>query len=256
MKSGYHPKRKTNPIVLDKKIEKLSAKLENLQNTLSAVNQANATHIGHLANFARHDMGNAIQNLHATIKNIEDEVSGEIIEELKASLSMLESTLHNLGQMTHFANKDNFHIPNLFKASEILSRSIIQKNGISLRILSDSDFNTVTIVQPFQGLLQMIHNMILNAVKSFQTNQAEKIIEITVNREDNLCVIEIKNNGRRIPEEDRSKIFDFGFTTTSGSGIGLAYAKYLCEEMNGSIEVSCDSVEFSTVFTIKFPISQ
>ena len=51
-------------------------------------------------------------------------------------------------------------------------------------------------------------------------------------------------------KENFDKIFNFGFTTTSGSGIGLYHVLQIVEKMNGTIEVN-DSLEKGSEFIIK-----
>jgi len=57
--------------------------------------------------------------------------------------------------------------------------------------------------------------------------------------EKNVLHLEIKDNGRglerRVSEPQR--IFEKGFTTTDGSGLGLYHIQHVLGEMNGTIEV-------------------
>ena len=68
--------------------------------------------------------------------------------------------------------------------------------------------------------------------------------------------LEIRDNGCTISEENISKIFDYGYSTTGGSGIGLYHAKYLCEQyFEGSIKVKVNTFGiYNKVFFIILPI--
>ena len=47
----------------------------------------------------------------------------------------------------------------------------------------------------------------------------------------------IQNDGRNIPEIDIPRIFELGFTTTDGSGIGLFNVKSIIERLHGRVDV-------------------
>lgn len=72
--------------------------------------------------------------------------------------------------------------------------------------------------------------------------------------QNNSCIIKIKNNGTAIDDSIVDKIYDYGFTTTDGSGIGLAHAHYLCEEIGATINLDRFVEPFTTVFTIIIPL--
>ncbi|EEF58517.1 ATP-binding protein [Pedosphaera parvula] len=54
---------------------------------------------------------------------------------------------------------------------------------------------------------------------------------------DQVLEIRVLDNGNGIIPECADKIFDFGFTTTDGSGLGLYHAKQLITKMGGEIKI-------------------
>ena len=53
---------------------------------------------------------------------------------------------------------------------------------------------------------------------------------------ENYFIIEVKDNGRGVPEELHDRLFEPSFTTkSSGTGLGLAIAKKIVEGVNGRI---------------------
>jgi signal transduction histidine kinase len=68
--------------------------------------------------------------------------------------------------------------------------------------------------------------------------------------------IEIKDNGRGIPEERINKIFDPGFTTKGagvGTGLGLSICYQIIQDHRGEITVE-SKVGEGTTFTIVLPV--
>ena len=67
---------------------------------------------------------------------------------------------------------------------------------------------------------------------------------------DNKLLISICDNGKGIPDENLDKIFDLGFTTTNGSGIGLYNVKSTIQRMKGEVYV-ISSQDKGTTFNIE-----
>ncbi len=104
---------------------------------------------------------------------------------------------------------------------------------------------------------QMISNLVFNSIKF--TKSFGKI-DIILQKEDQLCVIIIKDNGIGIPQSLIPIIFEKftkakrkGTDGESTFGIGLSIVKKLTELHNGQITVDSIENEGST-FTIKLPI--
>ena len=96
--------------------------------------------------------------------------------------------------------------------------------------------------------------LIMPLMPSYSIRRKEKIVSLTIYREDNRCSISISNNGSQIPEADRKHIFDYKFSTKSGRegerGYGLYIVKELISRSKG--EISFHSDEFETEFIISF----
>ncbi|MDE5645126.1 MAG: HAMP domain-containing histidine kinase [Muribaculaceae bacterium] len=253
----YQPSHRINPVVLAKKIEDQGERILSLQRHLQTVIKSNNSHMDYIANFARHDLGNAIQNISAIIRLIENEIAPEIAESLKASVKHLDSTLGNLGEIIHSDPDKPFPLSRLMTAVNVFVRSSLAADDISIVTNYDLDDKRM-IHQPFQTLLQLLHNLIINAKKAINANEVSdkslKRIEIDANIIDDSCVIAVKDTGCGIPDENLDKIFKFGFTTTSGSGIGLYHAKNVCKEIGGDLFIRRNCDGFSTIFIINFPI--
>ncbi len=248
----YQPHPRIPLKTLEKQVEKLTEKIDMHKKTLDAVIASNNKHMDYLAKFARHDMGNAIQNISATIETLEGDVDSGIIETLRSSVRNLNETLINLGKLILYSPSQTFRLSELITAVEILIRESSHAENIDVKTYFDRN-DKEKITQPFQALLQLIHNLVINAQKALKTRSTDKRIVIDANIDQDMCVIEVKDNGCGIPEENLEAIFEFGFTTTDGSGIGLFHAKYLCDEIGGDIAVSSNQDGFSTIFTLKFP---
>lgn len=256
-KKQYIPNPKYNPVVLSKKIEKLQVDLEHHQNLLLSVSKANDLHVEHLSNFVRHDMKNAIQGIDGTLYNARKEnlIPKEIQDELDTALKLLRSSLDNFSRLIPSSNKKTTTLPEVLNAVEMLSRSELQKQ----QVLAEFDYDRQSICEinySFQSLVQVLHNLIINSDNAL-IGVKEKKLYLRADINNDKCRICLYDNGLPIEANKKEKIFNYGYSTTGGSGIGLFHAKSVVSEMNGTIYVdNSDIPEYTKCFIIEFTPQQ
>lgn len=77
----------------------------------------------------------------------------------------------------------------------------------------------------------IIDNLFSNSMKAGARNIT---VSLSASKDDGLDVI-VKDDGKGIEKRNLSKIFDLGFTTTNGSGLGLYHVKQIVEKMKGRV---------------------
>ncbi len=102
-------------------------------------------------------------------------------------------------------------------------------------------------------LIRVVTNLVKNSIQSIaQKNPEEPRIEVTVKREGSFAIIAVADNGIGVPEENKTCIFEPQFTTkSSGMGLGLGMVKNIVETYGG--QITLDSSEEKTVFSVSFP---
>ncbi len=103
---------------------------------------------------------------------------------------------------------------------------------------------------------QVFMNLLQNAVQAIEGKGTITIH--TSLKGDRHVLLEFEDDGRGIPAEQVSKIFDPGFTSRTrgvGSGLGLAIAYQTVASHNGSIEVASTEGK-GTKFSLSLPIVQ
>jgi signal transduction histidine kinase len=249
----YNPTNKYNPVFQALKIEKLSENVDRFKKVLESLSKSNDNHISYLGNFARHDIKNAIQSMDSILTtNSPAEFNQDMIDSLAAHLNVIRSTMENFVKLVPYSTDGKFKIDALFTAAELLNRAEIQQVRIDLefKFNRNTDFE---IKLPFQSLLQMLNNLIVNSIKALDETEDKRIlVEGNIDKES--FYIRISDNGKHIPEEDKSKVFEYGYTTTGGSGIGLYHAQYLCELFGGTISLDlCPEKDFNKIFSVNLP---
>ncbi len=122
-----------------------------------------------------------------------------------------------------------------------------KSRGTRLNKLSDLSFEIT--VDP-ELLKQSLMNLLQNAIDAVYSNGT---IEINYFKKESDLVIEISDNGKGIPENIKTKIFDLYFTTKpEGTGLGLSIVQKIIAEHNGTIEVFSEINKY-TKFKITLP---
>ncbi len=119
------------------------------------------------------------------------------------------------------------------------------------------EFNTETekinVAISQRDLVRILNNLFKNAIQSMEKS-TEKKIEVYVTKQTETAIVQIKDTGKGMDEEERKHIFIPYFTTKSkGNGLGLAIVKNLILKAGGSIRVTSEKGK-GTSFTLHFPL--
>ena len=117
--------------------------------------------------------------------------------------------------------------------NDVLS-CIYDKNDIDIQCEIDTNCKYEKKIKPL-SFIMMIDNIVGNAIKANATN-----LKIIVdNKLQEYYVIKFIDNGDGIDKsiDDIDSLFEFGVTTTNGSGLGLFYAKKYMRDIKGEINI-------------------
>jgi signal transduction histidine kinase len=130
------------------------------------------------------------------------------------------------------------------------------ESGVSISAEIEDDLPVLSIDK--DAMTQAIFNLLDNAVKF---SRGEKMVRVTVEKNENLIIIKVKDKGIGIENDEKDKIFEKFYRGNSavkyyikGTGLGLSLVKYTVEAHNGHIVIESEP-GWSTVFTITLPIS-
>ncbi|WP_461207267.1 sensor histidine kinase [Clostridium sp. DL1XJH146] len=125
-------------------------------------------------------------------------------------------------------------------------------NGIDIIVSDNGNYEDVTIST--NDLLKIISNIIRNSVDALE-NTKNPLIKFNSYDGYNILNIIIINNGPKIPDEIKLKIFEAGFSTKETErdyrGYGLSIIKDILNKNNGNINIQSD--ENWTRFIIQIP---
>jgi signal transduction histidine kinase len=119
----------------------------------------------------------------------------------------------------------------------------------------NTDFEVPSIEFQRKNLRSIMYNLLSNAVKYRATDRVNRI-DIRTYKDSNTIVLEVKDNGLGISQNQQEKLFQMFkrfHPHVEGTGIGLYIIKRIVENHGGTITVS-STEEQGTTFTIFFKI--
>lgn len=135
---------------------------------------------------------------------------------------------------------------------------LIEAEALSRNIAIERDYYTQEFVLECEPnrIKQALLNLIKNAMEAVDS-LGTITVSIQVEEDDGgakWCVLKIKDTGKGMNAEQRTRIFEPFFSTkTRGMGLGLPITKNIITQHQGSISVESGPDESGTEFVIRFP---
>jgi signal transduction histidine kinase len=182
---------------------------------------------------------------------------GSILSRLERSSSTIaiasDRATRVVKALNNFSHSDTQTKWNWFNLKESFDSAIVLfwnqiKHGINLALDIPED---VLLFGNADAFSQVWTNIIKNAV---QATNGQGTINIRYQKVNHNHVIEISNNGKAIPPENLSRIFEAFYTTKQkgeGTGLGLNIVRNIIEQHAGTI--GCTSETAETKFIINIP---
>ena len=148
---------------------------------------------------------------------------------------------------------DSFTVEELTKRVDILMKHELKKALITLNL--DLKVPTSLMIHGnINGLVQVINNMISNAIQAYKGKEGQTI-DLIITQEKNDVIVSVRDYAGGLPKEVQEKLFKEMITTkgTDGTGIGLfmSYSN-IRAHFNGDITYSTEEGK-GTIFNIILP---
>lgn len=104
-----------------------------------------------------------------------------------------------------------------------------------------------------EQLCTILGNLFDNSIDVLKDKGKDKGIHLTIVGNGYQVIVRVKNNGAKIPDNIKEKLFNYGFSTKSdGRGAGLFIIYKLVEKLGATLSVHSDDIE--TYFEILFEL--
>jgi len=136
-------------------------------------------------------------------------------------------------------------------------RPLIEQNGLALETVMPP--SPVGVLGDDARLVQIATNLLTNAARYTPEGGS---IRLTVEQENGMAVLIVKDNGIGIPKEMLERVFVLFARLegakqryASGMGIGLALVRHLVEIQGGSVEALSDGENGGSEFVVRLPLA-
>ncbi|WP_416440182.1 sensor histidine kinase [Phnomibacter sp. MR] len=198
-----------------------------------------------------HSSSRISRNLKLLIKHLGPENIDDKIQKYLKTISLEASKINSIA---NFVTKANFNL----KASEVKMDLVdfIKDYINQLYLLEDKVIDTkmtlkITGLENKEFLKEfrpleittIVDNIISNSEKA-----ESKTLKIIFSEYNNNLIIKFQDDGKGIPEKNLDKVYDLGFTTTNGSGIGLFQINDIVKNsLKGEIDITSKLKEGTTI---------
>ena len=208
---------------------------------------------------ASHELKTPLAVIEANADVLENELQdNKWIKYIQNEIESMNKLINELLMLAKIENIDSIRELkqiNLSKELEIII-SMFESMAYEKEITIDSNIKeNVMLKANKEDIEHIVSTLLDNAIK--HTEAKNKII-VELSKEKNDIIIQVKNYGEPIPEEEREKIFERFYRIDKSRnrkekryGLGLAIAKSTVEKYNGKIEVSYK--DHFTIFKVSIP---
>jgi signal transduction histidine kinase len=157
-----------------------------------------------------------------------------VIDDIELGANQMRNVLAGVAQ-----NSRGRAIPDVFELAEV-ARQAIRLLPFELRDIGRTVLEVVgtpRVAGSVPKLMQLVLNLIVNALQALATRRPENLIRIVVWSTAESAILEVRDNGPGIPVQDLAKVFEHFFTTKSvgGAGLGLAISETIAREHGGTL---------------------
>ncbi len=191
-------------------------------------------------------------------------VSEQLSKEQQRNIAELESLRENIEHIKEIvAMQQNYAnvsgVVETVKVTDLVEDALRMNAGALVR-------HEIALVREYTGapgitvekhkVLQVLVNVIRNAKYACdESGRKDKQIRLKISQRDQWICIAVIDNGIGIPAENRTRIFNHGFTTRKdGHGFGLHSGALAAAELGGRLTAHSDGPGQGATFTLELPV--
>lgn len=198
---------------------------------------------------ASHELKTPLAVIEANADVLESEVgSSKWMEYIQSEISSMDKLINNLLLLAKTEKEPSLNINEEINLSEEIMLTCSMFESMAYEKKVKMNYNTadnIKIKAYKEDIKQVISILVDNAIKH---TKEDGNIFIELQKERNGVLIQVKNEGEPIPEDERNKIFERFYRVDKSRnrkekryGLGLAIAKSIVEKYNGKIDVLCQN---------------
>jgi signal transduction histidine kinase len=177
------------------------------------------------------------------------------IEEIHKSIQRLDGTIKDIIEYSKNARLD-------IQPSCIDLEQLIRNTHEDLKFYEGTTVSLELHLEqsaPFYSderrLKSIVHNIMSNSVKYSDNQKDASWLKVEIETKESGCILSFTDNGKGIPPEYQSRVFDMFYRATSersGSGLGLYIVKEMTERIGGTVRLESE-LGVGTSLRLTFP---
>lgn len=212
--------------------------------------------LAEISSILAHEIRNPLASLELFAELIAEDpgAAAQWIAHLRAGIRTLSGTVNNVLSMNgeNILRFTSLDLSNCVQAAVEFVQPVAMQASVALRFFPSED--PLTIQGNEDGIRQVILNLACNAIRH---TPPEGCVDVSVHCEarpsGRVAVVEVRDTGCGIPDEQLSRLFEAGFSGTGETpGLGLAVCERLVRQHRGTIHVSSRLNEGS-IFSLELP---
>ena len=198
---------------------------------------------------ASHELKTPLAVIEANVDVLEGQVGpSKWMEYIQSEISSMDKLINNLLFLAKTENTEHIKSDELFNVSEeiTITTSMFESMAYDKKVKINYKITDNIQMKGYkEDIRQVVSTLLENAI--MHTKEDGNIF-VELNKEKNNIVIQIKNEGEPIPEDEKDKIFERFYRVDKSRnreekryGLGLAIAKSIVEQYKGKIDVNCQN---------------
>ena len=196
---------------------------------------------------ASHELKTPLAVIEANADVLENEIGkNKWLTYIQNETESMDKLINELLVLAKNENVDDIRCYEKFNLSNQIETSILMFESMAyekqVKIVTNIK-NDIFINGNKQDIEHVVSILLDNAIKH---SESCKEIEVQLKKEKNSIILQVKNYGEPIPEEQQERIFERFYRVDKSRnrnekryGLGLAIAKSIVEKYNGKIKVEC-----------------
>lgn len=247
-----------------KNLESLELLTQNLEKErLATIQSSKLASLGEMAAGLAHEINNPLAVIVGRVEIILEKINNGSASDLEVTKTIskinemafrISKIVHSMRKISKGSNKDEIIPVNMIVVVEDLLNLCSERLRNSQITLDYSQVQPdIMVMANYTYLSQVLINLLNNGIDELlKQSEENRKIWLETQVEDSTVLIRVRDSGKGIPADVRSKLFLPFFTTKEigkGTGLGLSISKTLMNDMNGDLELSPDLNQ--TTFILK-----
>jgi signal transduction histidine kinase len=216
--------------------------------------------IGTLAAGTAHQLNNPLNNISTScqiaIDEMEEIKNPQFIKDMFVDIEQeVQRASNTVKGLLEFSRTHRFTLKPV-ELREVTNKVLRLIAGeIPPGIAVEQSVPSITMLLDSQKITEALLNLVTNSIQAIEKRPGSVLITAAAMPQEEKVIVQVKDTGKGIPQENLKSIFDPFFSTKNsrqGTGLGLSVAYGIIKKHNGSISVE-SKVDSGTVFTITLP---